>query len=102
AWADAFQIIHANLGAALKAVSVVDADGKVASGAALSALRSAFESAKLRFFGHLLAGLKAPSLIAAIRADLGAARSAVVQIVSTNEAVMNRRLADIAPEEWSN
>lgn len=102
AWADAFQVIHANLGAALQAVGVVDAEGKVASGAALSALRSAFESAKLRFFGHLLAGLKAPSLVAAIRGDLGAGRSAVVQIVSTNEAVTARRLADIPPEEWSN
>ncbi|MBI1200357.1 MAG: methylase [Phenylobacterium sp.] len=102
AWADAFQVIHANLGAALRAVGVVGDDGKVASGAALSALRSAFESAKLRFFGHLLAGLKAPSLVAAIRRDLAAGRSAVVQIVSTNEAVTNRRLAEIPPEEWSN
>lgn len=102
AWADAFQIIHTNLHAALQAIGVVDEDGKVVSGAALSALRSAFESAKLRFFGHLLAGLKAPSLIGAIRGDLGSGRSAVVQIVSTNEAVMNRRLAEIPPEEWSN
>ncbi|WP_293678803.1 strawberry notch family protein [uncultured Phenylobacterium sp.] len=102
AWADAFQVIHANLGAALKAVGVCDDEGKVQSGAALSALRSAFESAKLRFFGHLLAGLKAPTLIAAIRTDLAAGRSSVVQIVSTNEAVMSRRLAEIPPEEWSN
>jgi hypothetical protein len=102
AWADAFQVIHTNLGAALRAVGVIDEAGKAPSGAALSALRSAFESAKLRFFGHLLAGLKAPTLMAAIRRDLGASRSAVVQIVSTNEAVMSRRLADIPPEEWSN
>ncbi|WP_068879391.1 strawberry notch-like NTP hydrolase domain-containing protein [Phenylobacterium sp. CCH12-B4] len=102
AWADAFQVIHANLGEALKAVGVVDNEGKVQSGQAMSALRSAFESAKLRFFGHLLAGLKAPSLIASIRKDLAGERSAVVQIVSTNEAVMNRRLADIPPEEWTN
>jgi hypothetical protein len=102
AWADAFQLIHANLDAAIRAVGVCDQDGKVLSGQALSALRSAFESAKLRFFGHLLAGLKAPSLLAAIRRDLGAGRSAVVQIVSTNEAVMERRLAEIPPEEWNN
>ncbi len=102
AWADAFQVIHAHLGEALKAVGVCDDEGKAQSGQAMSALRSAFESAKLRFFGHLLAGLKAPSLVAAIRRDLGAGQSAVVQIVSTNEAVMMRRLADIPPEEWSN
>lgn len=102
AWADAFQVIHQNLGAALRVIGVVDDEGKTVSGAVMSALRSAFESAKLRFFGHLLAGLKAPTLIAAIRRDLGAGRSAVVQIVSTNEAVMNRRLDEIPPEEWSN
>ncbi|TAJ68722.1 MAG: methylase [Phenylobacterium sp.] len=102
AWADAFQVIHANLTAALQAIGVVDDEGKVVSGAAMSALRSAFEGAKLRFFGHLLAGLKAPTLVAAIRRDLGAGRSAVVQIVSTNEAVMNRRLDEIPPEEWNN
>lgn len=102
AWADAFQTIHANLSAALKAVGVCDDEGRSQGGAALSAARSAFEGAKLRFFGHLLAGLKAPTLVTAIRRDLAEGRSAVVQIVSTNEAVMERRLAEIPPEEWRN
>src|SRR5690606_1840156 len=78
AWADAFQTIHANLAAALRAVGVCDDEGKAQSGQALSAARSAFEGAKLRFFGHLLAGLKAPSLVSAIRRDLAEGRSAVV------------------------
>ena len=102
AWADAFQLIHANLAEALKAVGVNDEAGKPRSGQAASAAHSAFEGAKLRFFGHLLAGLKAPSLVASIREDLGHDRSAVVQIVSTNEAVMERRLASVPPEEWNN
>ncbi|MBI2260857.1 MAG: strawberry notch family protein [Caulobacterales bacterium] len=102
AWADAFQLIHANLAEALKAVGVNDETGKPRSGQAASAAHSAFEGAKLRFFGHLLAGLKAPSLVASIREDLGHGRSAVVQIVSTNEAVMERRLASVPPEEWNN
>jgi hypothetical protein len=101
AWAGAYQLIHRNLRAALEAVGVTE-DGKPRSGQAASAALSAFESAKLRFFGHLLAGLKAPSLIAAIRRDVAEARSAVVQIVSTNEAVMERRLAEIPPSEWNN
>ncbi|MDP3405803.1 MAG: strawberry notch family protein [Brevundimonas sp.] len=101
-WADAFQLIHANLAEALKATGLSDDEGKPKSGQAASAVHSAFEGAKLRFFGHLLAGLKAPSLIAAIRDDLASGRSAVVQIVSTNEAVMERRLASIPPEEWNN
>jgi protein-L-isoaspartate O-methyltransferase len=102
AWADAFQVIHANLAEALKATGLSDDDGKPRSPQAASAVHSAFEGAKLRFFGHLLAGLKAPSLIASIRDDLAHDRSAVVQIVSTNEAVMERRLASVPPEEWNN
>ena len=101
AWADAYQLIHRNLRAALDAVGVTD-EGKPKSGQAASAVMSAFEGAKLRFFGHLMSGLKAPSLIAAIRQDLAEERSAVVQVVSTNEAVMERRLAEIPPEEWNN
>ncbi|HTX49991.1 MAG TPA: strawberry notch family protein, partial [Caulobacteraceae bacterium] len=101
AWADAYHLIHQNLRAALEAVGVTE-DGKPKSGQAASAVMSAFEGAKLRFFGHLLSGLKAPSLVAAIRQDLAAGRAAVVQVVSTNEAVMERRLAEIPPEEWNN
>lgn len=101
AWAEAYQLIHANLRAALEAVGVTE-EGKPKSGQAASAVMSAFEGAKLRFFGHLLSGLKAPSLVASIREDLAAGRSAVVQVVSTNEAVMERRLAEIPPEEWNN
>ncbi|MBO9547125.1 bifunctional class I SAM-dependent methyltransferase/DEAD/DEAH box helicase [Caulobacter sp.] len=101
-WADAYQMIHTNLRRALKATGVVDDDGATRSGQAASAVMSAFEGAKLRFFGHLLAGLKAPSLVAAIRADLAAGRSSIVQVVSTNAAVMERRLAQIPAEEWTN
>lgn len=101
-WADAYQLIHRHLRRALKAIGVLDESGAARSGQAASAVMSTFEGTKLRFFGHLLAGLKAPSLIAAIRADLAAGRSSVVQVVSTNEAVMERRLAQIPPEEWNN
>ncbi len=102
AWADAYQMIHRNLRAALQATGVADGDGKVKSATAASAVMSAFEGAKLRFFGHLLAGLKTPSLIAAIRDDLAKDRSAVIQVVSTNAAVMERRLAQIPVKEWNN
>lgn len=101
-WADAYQLIHRNLRAALQATNILDETGAARSGQAASAAMSAFEGAKLRFFGHLLAGLKAPSLIASIRADLAEGRASIVQIVTTNEAVMERRLAQIPPEEWNN
>ena len=101
-WADAYQLIHANLQAALEATGVTE-DGKTRSGQAKSAVMSAFEGSKLRFFGALLSGLKAPTLIREIREGvLAQDMAAIVQIVSTNEAVMERRLAEIPPEEWSN
>lgn len=102
-WADAFQIIHTNLAAALEATGATDEDGKTVSAQHKSAVMSAFEGAKQRFFGHLLAGMKAPTLIKTIRDDvLPAGHSAVIQIVSTNEAVMERRLATIPLEEHNN
>ena len=67
---------------------------------AKSAALSAFESTKQRFFGHLLTAMKCPSLIRAIEADLDAGRSAVVQLVSTGEALMERRIAEIPASEW--
>ncbi len=51
--------------------------------AAKARARSAFESAKQRFFNHPLTAMKAPSLIAAITRDLAAGHAAFVQIVST-------------------
>jgi len=101
-WADAYQLIHANLQTALEATGVTE-EGKARSGQAKSAVMSAFEGGKLRFFGALLCGLKAPTLIREIRDSvLARGQAAIVQIVSTNEAVMDRRLAEIPPEEWSN
>ncbi len=44
--------------------------------------------------------MKCPSLIPAVEADLDAGRSAVVQLVSTGEALMERRIAEIPASEW--
>jgi predicted RNA methylase len=99
AYAGAFQIIHNNLDAALQAANVTGERGTL-NAQAKSAARSAFESAKQRFFSHLITSMKAPTLIAAIERDLAAGHAAVVQIVSTGEALMERRLAHIPTEEW--
>jgi predicted RNA methylase len=99
AYAGAFQIIHNNLDAALKATNVTGATGTL-NAQAKSAARSAFESAKQRFFNHLITAMKTPTLIAAVERDLAAGHAAVVQIVSTGEALMERRLAEIPSEEW--
>ena len=98
-YAGAFKIIHQNIQEALKATGIVDGDSTLNKNAKSAAL-SAFEGAKQRFFGHLLTSMKCPSLIRAIQADLEAGRSAVVQLVSTGEALMERRIAEIPASEW--
>ena len=67
-YADAFQIIHRNLNAALEAANITGADGGTYNRHAKAAARSAFESNKQRFFNHLLTAMKCPTLIAAIAA----------------------------------
>ena len=99
AYAGAFKVIHANIEAALEATGIVQGEDTLNKNAKAAAL-SAFEGTKQRFFGHLLTGMKCPSTIRAIEADLAAGRSAVVQLVSTGEALMERRIAEVPASEW--
>jgi predicted RNA methylase len=98
-YAGAFAIIHNNLAAAMRAANITGAIGTL-NAQARSAARSAFESAKQRFFNHLITAMKTPSLIASVERDLRDGHAAVIQIVSTGEALMERRLAEIPTEEW--
>ena len=98
-YAGAFSVIHNNLDAALRATNVTGDSGTL-NAQAKSAARSAFESAKQRFFNHLITAMKTPSLIAAVERDLTEGHAAVIQIVSTGEALMERRLAEIPTEDW--
>lgn len=100
AYAGAFAIIHNHLDAAMQAANITGDSGTL-NRQAKSAARSAFESAKQRFFGHLLTSMKTPTLIRSIEQDLADGHAAVIQIVSTGEALMERRLAEIPTEEWS-
>ena len=100
-YAGAFEIIHNNLNAALEAANITGEGGRAYNRNAKSAARSAFESNKQRFFNHLITAMKVPSLIASIERDLEAGHAAVIQIVSTSEALMDRRLAEIPVPEWA-
>jgi len=100
AYAGAFAVIHNNLDAAMEAANITGREGTL-NRQAKSAARSAFESTKQRFFGHLLTSMKTPTLLRAIEGDLAAGHASVVQIVSTGEALMERRLAEIPTEEWN-
>ena len=100
AYAGAFQVIHTHLDAALQATGVTDGRETLNRNAKSAAL-SAFEGAKQRFFGHLLTAMKCPTLLRAVEADLDAGRACVVQLVSTGEALLERRLAELPVDEWN-
>ena len=100
AYAEAFRIIHQNLEKALEAINVVGPEGTL-NRQAKAAARSAFESSKQRFFNHLLTAMKCPTLIRSIERDLADGHAAVVQIVSTGEALLDRRLSEIPAAEWN-
>ena len=103
AYADAWEIIHNNLDAALEAANVVDEmTGDTLNSGAKAAAKSVFEGTKQRFFGQLLLSMKLPSLIPAIEQDLETENSVVIQVVSTAEAMLNRQLATMTAEEREN
>ena len=100
AYAEAWAIIHRNLSAVLEETRVVDSvSGATLNANAKSAALSRFEGTKQRFFAQLLLSMKLPSLIPAIEADLRNDHAVVVQLVSTAEAMLDRRLADLDPHE---
>ncbi len=99
AFARAFMVIHNNLDAAMQAANITGTEGTL-NRQAKAAARSAFESTKQRFFNHLITTMKTVTLIRAIERDLAEGHAAVIQLVSTGEALTERRLAEIPPDEW--
>ena len=99
-YADAWSIIHRNMERALELTAIVDGlENATLNSGAKAAARSRFESAKQRFFGQLLLSMKLPTVIAAVRHHLGEGKSVVLQLVTTAESILNRRLAELSPEE---
>jgi hypothetical protein len=99
AYAGAFRTIHHNLEAALTATGVNDASGQTNASAAKASAKSRFESTKQRFFNHLLMGMKAPTVIRAIEEDVSDGYACVIQVVSTGESLLKRRLEAMDPED---
>lgn len=101
AYASGFEVIHNNLDAALEAAGVTSAAHGTLNRQAKAQAKSAYQGMLQRFFNHLITGMQTPSVIASIERDLDAGHAAVVQIVSTGEALQERRLAEIPADEWN-
>ena len=99
-YASAFEVIHNNLDAALEAAGVTSASHGTLNRQAKATAKSAYQGMLQRFFNHLITSMQTPSVIAGIESDLDAGHAAVVQIVSTGEALQERRLAEIPADEW--
>lgn len=100
AYADAWAVIHRGVTAALEAANIVDpASGRTLNAMAKGSALSRFESSKQRFWSALLISMKVPTVFEAIEAEIAAGNVAVVQLVSTSEAILDRRLAELSPEE---
>lgn len=99
-YAEAYQVIHNHLDQALEASGITSSGGTLNKNAKAAA-RSAFESTKQRFFNHLLTSMKTPALMSAIKADVAEGHAAIVQIISTGQSLIERRLAEIPTEEWN-
>ncbi|MFA6605581.1 MAG: strawberry notch family protein, partial [Sphingomonas sp.] len=100
-YASAFEVIHNNLDAALEASGVTSASHGTLNRQAKAQAKSAYQGMLQRFFNHLITSMQTPSTIASIERDLSAGNASVVQIVSTGEAMQERRLAEIPADEWN-
>jgi len=100
-YASAFEVIHNNLDAALEAAGITSASHGTLNRQAKAQAKSAYQGMLQRFFNHLITSMQTPAVIASIARDLEAGHAAVVQIVSTGEAMQERRLAEIPADEWN-
>ncbi|WP_030541202.1 strawberry notch-like NTP hydrolase domain-containing protein [Sphingobium sp. DC-2] len=99
-YASAWHVILSNMEAALEQTGVVDGfGGKTLNAGAKAAARSRIESVKQRFFGAVLLAMKLPTVIAAVEEHLKAGQSVVLQLVTTAEAILDRRLSQMSAEE---
>lgn len=99
-YAQAWSVIHQNMEAALEFTNVVDGlEGGTLNSGAKAAARSRLESCKQRFFGQVLLAMKLPTVIAAVEQHLKAGQSVVLQLVTTAEAILDRRLNQMSAEE---
>lgn len=98
---DAWQVTLQNFDAALElTASHMTKDGGLkVDGKAKGAAYSAFWGSHQRFFNQLLCAMQMPSVLVDIDRELAAGNCCVLQLVNTNEASMERALADLDEDD---
>ena len=82
-----------------KGISIVDQDTATTLNSGAMLQRCRFSTDQAALLRQLLLSMKLPSLLPAIDTALADGHAAVVQLVSTAEAMLDRRLADLSDEE---
>ena len=101
-YADIWTIIHQNLHKVLEITGIKDdLNGNTLNAQAKASALSRFEGTKQRFFNQLLLSMKLPSLIPDIEESLETQQSAVIQLVTTAEAALNRHVDNLSPEDFA-
>ena len=101
-YSQAWSVIHRNMERALEATNVVDSlKNATLNSGATAAARSRLQSTVQRFFGQVLLAMKLPTVIAAVEAHLKLGQSVVLQLVTTAESILNRRLDSLSPDQRS-
>jgi hypothetical protein len=94
---DAWQVCFANINEALQ-ITAMSGNGKV-DGKAKGAAYSAFFGSQQRFYNQILTAMQMPSVLADIQKQLDAGNCCVLQLVNTQEAMMERQLAKLDEED---
>ncbi|QOT74559.1 strawberry notch family protein (plasmid) [Sphingobium fuliginis] len=99
-YSSAWSVIHRNVEAALELTGVVDGiENMTLNSGAKAAARSRLHSTVQRFFGQVLLSMKLPTVIAAVDHHLRQGQSVVLQLVTTAESILDRRLGALSPDE---
>ena len=99
-YSSAWSVIHRNMEAALEQTGVVDGlENTTLNSGANAAARSRLHSTVQRFFGQVLLSMKLPTVIAAVDHHLREGQSVVLQLVTTAESILDRRLGALSPDE---
>ena len=102
-YSSAWSIINRNMERVLELTNVVDEiEGDTLNSGAKAAARSRFESSRQRFFNQVLLSMKLPTIIDAIDHHRAQGQSAVIQLVTTAESILDRRLGALSPDERAN
>lgn len=97
--AGAWQTVLQNVHEALKLTGVVRDNGRSLNGLAKGKALSAFWGAHQRFFNQIMTAMQMPSVLDQMHKDLADGHAIVLQLVNTNEATQERKLAQRADED---